>query len=188
MARQYTSRRRAESAEHTRLSIVEAAVRMHGQGITTLSAVAEEAGVALPTLNKYFPTREDLFSACTGHFASTLDYPSQEALAAIPDRTQRIQQVVAEVFRLHEESLGVLWTGYKLEDESPVLAKTIAAHEDFVSQMIDTLQIEAADSLRPFVTALLNPLTYRALRLRNGLDFEAAVEYTSQVLIGLLDK
>jgi AcrR family transcriptional regulator len=186
MKRTYTSRRRTESAENTRQAIIEAAVRVHSQGITTMAAVAEEAGVSLPTVNKYFPTREDLFTACTGHFASTLDYPSQEALAAIPDRTQRIQQVVAEVFRLNEESLGVLWTGYKLEDESPVLAKTIAAHEDFANQMIDTLHIE--DALRPFVQALLNPLTYRALRLRNGLDFEDAVEYTSQALIGLLGK
>ena len=185
MARTYTSRRRMESAENTRQTIIEAAIRVHGQGITTMSAVAEEAGVSLPTVNKYFPTREDLFTACTGHFASTLAFPSQEALAAILDRRQRIESVVAEVFRVHEVSLGVVWTGYRLEDESPVLASAISEQEEFVSQMVDALHIEEA--LRPFVTALLNPLTYRALRVRNGLDFESAVEYTAQALIGLMD-
>jgi AcrR family transcriptional regulator len=188
MTRTYTSRRRTESAERTRQAIVEAAVKMHAQGIVTLAAVAEEAGVSLPTVNKYFPTREDLFKACTGHFTSTLDFPSPEALAAISDRARRIQHVVAEVFRLHEESLGVTWTGYKLEDESPVLAKAMADQEDFVSRMVDTLQIEDDNSLRPFAQALLSPLTYRALRVRNELDFEAAVEYTAQALICLLDK
>lgn len=187
MKRTYTSKRRTESAEHTRQAIVEAAVRMHSQGIVTMSAVAEEAGVSLPTVNKYFPTREDLFTACTGHFGSTLDLPSPEALAAIPDRIQRIEQVVAEVFRLHEQSLGVVWTGYKLEDESPVLASAIADQEHFVSSLVDTLPLDAADARRPFVQALLNPLTYRALRLRNGLDFESAVDYTAQALIGLLE-
>lgn len=188
MKRTYRSRRREESAERTRQAIVEAAIRLHSQGITTLPAVAEEAGVSLPTVNKYFPTREDLFTACTSHVTAGLDYPSPEALAAIPDRQQRIQAVVAEVFRLHEKTFGVSWTGYKLEDESPVLAKATADQENFVTRMVDTLEIEDADPVRPFAQALLNPLTYRALRLRNGLDFDAAVQYTAQALIGLLDK
>lgn len=187
MKRKYHSRRRAESAERTRQAIVEAAVKLHSQGITTLSAVAEEAGVSLPTVNKYFPTREDLFTACTGHVAATLDYPALDALAAVPGRAQRIKQVVTEVFRLHEQTLGVVWTGYKLEDESPVLAKAIAEQEDFVSTMVDTLQLEEAGSLRAFARALLNPLTYRALRMRNGLSFDAAVQYTAHALICILD-
>lgn len=188
MKRKYTSSHRAESAERTRQTIIEAAIRMHSRGITTMSAVAEEAGVSLPTVNKYFPTREDLFTACTGHFTSTMEFPSHEALAAISDRTRRIEQVVAEVFRVHEESVGVIWTGYKLEDESPVLASAIAEQEQFVTSMVDLLPLEAGSALRPFVTALLNPLTYRALRVRNGLDYEAAVEHTAQALISLLDK
>jgi AcrR family transcriptional regulator len=188
MKRKYTSRRRAESAENTRLAIVEAAIRMHSQGITTLSAVAEEAGVSLPTVNKYFPTREDLFTACTTHFASMVELPAPETLAAIPDDKQRIEAVVAEVFRLHEVSLGPIWTGFKLEDESPVLANAIAEQEQYVADMVDVLPLEADSTLRPFVTALLNPLTYRALRVRNGLDYEAAVEHTAQVLTGLLIK
>lgn len=188
MKRTYTSRRRAESAERTCQAIVEAAVRMHGQGITTLAAVAKEAGVSLPTVNKYFPTREDLFGACTGHFVSTLELPSPEALSAIPDRKQRIEAVVAEVFRLHEVSIGVVWTGYRLEDESPVLAGAIADQEHLVSSMVDLLPLDEGSALRPFVQALLNPLTYRALRVRNGMDYESAVDHMAQTLICLLDK
>lgn len=188
MKRTYTSRRREESAERTRQTIIEAAIRLHSQGITTLSAVAEAAGVSLPTVNKYFPTREDLFTACTGHVTSTLVFPASDALAAIPDHAERVRQVVAEVFRLHEQIFGVSWTGYKLEDESPVLARATAEQEAFVNGMVDALQMDDADSLRLFAQALLNPLTYRALRLRNGMDYDAAVQYTTQALICLLDK
>ena len=188
MKRTYKSRRRKESAKRTRQTIIEAAVKLHGEGVTTMTAVAEEAGVSLPTVNKYFPTREDLFAACTGHVATTLEYPEQDALVAIADRNSRIQQVVTEVFRLHEQIFGVSWTGYKLEDESPVLAKATADQEDFVNRMVDNLQIKDPDSLRSFAQGLLNPLTYRALRLRNGLDFDAAVQYTTQALICLLEK
>lgn len=187
MKRKYISPHRAESAERTRQSIVEAAVKVHGQGITTLAAVAEEAGVSLPTLNKYFPTREDLFAACTGHVATHLNYPSLDELAAIPDLRRRIDEVVAQAFRLHEETSGVTWTGYKLEDESAMLAKAVREYEVFISQMVDTFGLDDADTRKPFVKAMLSPLTYRALRLKNGLDFEDAIEYTAQALSALLN-
>ena len=192
MARKYSSRRRTESAEHTRQSIVEAAVKMHEKGITTLSAVAEEAGVSLPTVNKYFPTREDLFTACTGHVADTLDYPSPEALAAIEDRGERIQQLVEAVYTLHEETFGTAWTGYKLEDESPVMAQAMIDYENFIGVLVESLLHDwegksgTPSSLSSFIRGLLNPLTYRAIRLKNGLNYEEAVRHTVQALTCML--
>lgn len=190
MKRTYNSRRRMESALQTRQSIIEAAVKLHGQGITTLSAVAEEAGVSLPTLNKYFPTREDLFTACTTHVAQQLQFAAPETIRAIANPQARLHRVVEEVFRLHEETFGQLWTGYKLEDESPVLARAVAAQEELVSTLADTLTEDSdagdRDTIRQFVRAALNPLTYRALRSRNGLSFEDAVCTMTRALAGLL--
>lgn len=187
MKRKYSSPHRAQSAEHTRQTIIEAAVEVHGTGVTTLSAVAEKAGVSLPTLNKYFPTREDLFVACTGHVAATVPFPSPESLAAIPDVRERVNQLVWQLFQIHEEMFGVNWTGYKLEDESPTLAKTMQGYEEFIGKMVDTLPLDDNDTLKPFVKAILSPLTYRALRLKNGLDFEDAIEHTAQTLNALLN-
>jgi len=185
--RKYNSRRRAESAERTRQAIVEAAVKMHSEGITTLTAVAEEAGVSLPTVNKYFPTREDLFGACTSHVAATLDYPSPEALASINDLAERIEQTVRAAYRLNETSFGTSWTGYTLEDESPVLAQAMVDFEGFLNLLADMLLPDDADPVQQaFVRTLFNPLTYRALRLKNQLSQEAAVQQTTQALICLL--
>ena len=191
MKRTYNSRRRAESALHTRQAIVEAAVKLHGEGITTLAAVAEEAGVSLPTLNKYFPTREDLFTACTSHVAQGLEYPSPESLLAIQNPGERLRCVVQAVFALHEATFGQVWTGYKLEDESPVLAQAVAGQEGVVALLADTLTEDRAagdrDTAMRFVRAALSPLTYRALRLRNGLSFEESVSNMTVALAGLLD-
>lgn len=191
MARKYNSRRRAESAEHTRQAIIEAAVKMHGKGITTLPAVAEEAGVSLPTVNKYFPTREDLFNACTSHVAANLEYTPPETLLAISNPGSRLRRVVGEIYRLNEETFGHSWTGYKLEDESPVLAQAIANVEGLVAALAETLPYEGTvgnqDTMKRFVRALLNPLTYRALRLKNGLSFEEAVEHMTMALAAVLN-
>lgn len=191
MKRQYRSPRRAESATRTRQAIVEAAVKLHGEGITTMSAVAEEAGVSLPTVNKYFPTREDLFHACTSHVAQSLEYPLLDTLAAITPPGERLRAVVREVYRLNEQTLGHTWTGYKLEDESPIMAQTMQNTEDMIAQFADTLPYEQSvcdpDTTRRFVRAALSPLTYRALRIKNGLSFEKAVSYMTLALAGLLN-
>jgi len=191
VTRTYHSRRRAESATHTRQAIVEAAVRLHGKVITTLAAVADEAGVSLPTVNKYFPTREDLFDACTTHMITKLEYPSPETLSAIKNPAERLHRVVHDVYRLHEESFGHTWTGYKLEDESPVMVQAMANYEGLIATLAETLPYEYAagdrDTVTRFVRAALSPLTYRALRLKNGLGFEEAVENMTRALAGVLN-
>ena len=45
MPRKYDSQRREEAAARTRQAIVDAAVKLHGEGITTVAAVADEAHV-----------------------------------------------------------------------------------------------------------------------------------------------
>ena len=188
MTRQYNSTRREAAAAQTRQAIVEAAVKLHGLGITTLSAVADEAGVSLPTVNKYFPTREDLFGACTRHVAERLDYVAPDELATIRDPAERIYATVRQIFSLHEQTFGQSWTGYTLEDESPVMAKAMAESEALTDAMADVM-FPAQSSQPPtkeFVRALLSPLTYRALRLKQGLSFEEVVDQMAFALRHLL--
>jgi AcrR family transcriptional regulator len=178
MPRQYNSERREAAAAQTRQAIVEATVKLHGLGITTLSAVADEAGVSLPTVNKYFPTREDLFGACTKHMAESLDYVAPDELAAIRDPAERVYATVRQIFSLHEQTFGQSWTGYTLEDESPVMAKAMDDYEVLIETLADVLLNGQTNQTlsKEFVRGLLNPLTYRALRLKQGLSLDEAVE------------
>lgn len=191
MTRKYDSRRRAENANNTRQAIVDAAVRLHGEGISTLATIAEEAGVSLPTLNKYFPTREDLFSACTSQHAAQLEYTLPETFLAIQNPGDRLRGVVEEAYRLNEVTFGQMWLGYRLEDESPVLTQAISNYENLIIMLAETLPYDNAvgdqDTVRRFVRAALHPFTYRALRLKNGLDFEEAVNHMTLALAGLLN-
>jgi len=76
--RRYQLRKRADAMQATRRRITEAAVELHGSvgpARTTLSAVAERAGVQRQTVYRHFPTDDDLFDACSGHFAATHPLP-----------------------------------------------------------------------------------------------------------------
>src|SRR5215218_9165413 len=66
--RKYELKKRAEQVAETHLRITEAAIELHGTvgpSRTTLSAVAERAGVERRTLYRHFPTDADLFAACS---------------------------------------------------------------------------------------------------------------------------
>src|SRR5918994_892175 len=69
MTRTYTLKMRAEQQAETRRRIVEAAVDLHGSvgpALTSLSMVAERAGVQRHTLYAHFPDERSLYMACSG--------------------------------------------------------------------------------------------------------------------------
>jgi hypothetical protein len=71
------------------------------------------------------------------------------------------------------------------------MAAAMANYESLVSVLADTLPYGEAlgdeDIVRRFVRAALSPLTYRALRLKNGLSQEDAVQYMTVALAAVLN-
>ena len=84
--RPYRMRRRAEAQDDTRRRIAESAVALHGTvgpARTSISAVAEHAGVRRSTVYRHFPDEAALFDACTAHWAAANPAPDLAAWAAI---------------------------------------------------------------------------------------------------------
>src|SRR4051794_1391044 len=79
--RAYTKRRRAELEEQTRRRITESAVALHGTigpSRTSMSAVAERAGVRRSTLYRHYPDEAALFEACSAHWVAANPWPGLE--------------------------------------------------------------------------------------------------------------
>jgi AcrR family transcriptional regulator len=71
MSRKYEQKARAASQEETRRRISEATVELHrtvGPARTTISAIAEKAGVQRLTVYRHFPDERELFAACSAHW------------------------------------------------------------------------------------------------------------------------
>jgi AcrR family transcriptional regulator len=99
--RPYRKRRRAELEEQTRLRITEAAVDLHGSvgpARTTMSAVAERAGVQRATLYRYFPSEQALFGACSAHWLSQHPLPDLAGWAAVEDPDARLRTALTELY------------------------------------------------------------------------------------------
>jgi AcrR family transcriptional regulator len=109
--RKYEFKKRAEDVAATRLRITEAAVALHGTlgpSRTTMSAVAEQAGVERRTLYRHFPSEADLFAACSAHYFATNPWPDLGSWRAISDPTTRLVRALDELYAYYEQTEPML--------------------------------------------------------------------------------
>ena len=117
--RKYELRKRADAMEETRRRITEAAVELHGSigpARTTVSAVAERAGVQRHTVYRHFPTEKDLFEACSGHFEALNPAPDLSRWAEIEDADERLVTALGELYRWYEQT-GRMWANVMRDEE-----------------------------------------------------------------------
>ena len=105
--RKYELKKRAEQVGETRLRITEAAIELHGSvgpSRTTLSAVAERAGVERRTLYRHFPNEAELFAACGAHYFTANPWPDLDNWRAISDPQQRLERALDELYAYYERT------------------------------------------------------------------------------------
>jgi AcrR family transcriptional regulator len=99
--RQYRMKRRAELEEQTRRRITESTVELHGTvgpARTSISAIAERAGVRRSTVYRHFPDEETLFAACSAHWRAQNPPPDIGGWAAVADPSERLRTALAELY------------------------------------------------------------------------------------------
>jgi AcrR family transcriptional regulator len=109
--RKYELKKRAEQMAETHLRITEAAIELHGTvgpSRTTLSAVAERAGVERRTLYRHFATEADLFAACSSHYFTANPWPDLGNWRAIRDPQQRLERALDELYAYYERTEPML--------------------------------------------------------------------------------
>jgi AcrR family transcriptional regulator len=105
--RKYELKKRAADMAGTHRRITEAAIELHatvGPSRTTLSAVAERAGVERRTLYRHFPTEADLFAACSSHYFAAHPWPELGGWRAIRDPRQRLERALDELYAYYERT------------------------------------------------------------------------------------
>jgi len=105
MGRRYELKRRATTQARTRQNIIEAAVALHttiGPVRTTVSAIAERAGVQRHTVYNHFPDEQSLFLACSGLFVEQYPLPDPAPWLRIADGEQRLRRGLGELYTFFE--------------------------------------------------------------------------------------
>jgi AcrR family transcriptional regulator len=180
MARNYTLKKRAEQQAETRQRIVEAAVELHGTvgpAQTTVSMVAERAGVQRHTLYAHFPDERSLLMACSGHAMERDPLPDSSPWRAIANQSERLRVGLAAIYAWYETApeltAAVLRDAEHYQPVQEIMALRWAPHfagyHEALSAGLDAKQ-------RAMLQVALSFHTWRTLVRDAGLTSVAAAE------------
>jgi len=189
--RHYRLRKRADAMDATRRRITEAAVELHGSlgpARTTITGIAERAGVQRQTVYRHFPTDDDLFAACSGHFAATHPRPDLERWRAIADPAERLGVALGELYAYWERT-EAMWTNI-LRDETlvDVVGRTMVGLRDYLDEAARTLAAGwgARGRRRAMLAAATRHAvdfhTWRSLAREGGVSRPEAVALSSAMV------
>lgn len=180
MTRSYTLKKRAEQQAETRERIVEAAVDLHstlGPARTTLSMVAEKAGVQRHTLYAHFPDERALAMACSGHVQERDPPPDAAAWRGIKDTSERLAAGLTAIYGWYARNAQLLSCVLR-DAEYYALTREIAALRfgPYFKAYEEALGAKLNAKQRAMLHLALSFHTWRALVQEAGLKPAAAVE------------
>jgi len=140
--RKYEKKRRAELEAETRRRITETAVELHGTvgpARTSISAIAEKAGVRRSTVYRHFPDEAALFDACSSHWEAANPVPDMAAWAAIGDPDERLRTALYELYAYYRRTEPMMENLHRDEVTVPLVAERFAGYHGYIAAARDLL-------------------------------------------------
>jgi len=182
--RPYRMKRRAELEAQTRLRITQSAVALHGTlgpARTSISAIAEHAGVRRSTVYRHFPDEAALFAACSSHWLAANPPPDLSRWQAVEDPDERLLTALEELYAHYRRTERMRENVLRDEDSVPSVRKSLAGYHAYLAAAADVLSRgrglrgASARRVRAAVAHSLAFTTWRSLAREQGLaDREAA--------------
>jgi AcrR family transcriptional regulator len=186
MTRTYTLKRRAAQQAETRQRIVEAAVDLHGSvgpAATTISMIAERAGVQRHTFYAHFPDERSLLLACSGLTHERDPLPDAGPWRAIADRRERLRTGLTAIYGWYERNAQL--AACVLRDaEHHALTREISALRwgPHVAAYNEVLGEPLSAKQRAMLRLALSFFTWRTLARDGGLKPADAVDAMVQAI------
>ena len=178
--RKYEMKKRAEAQQATRRRIVEAAVDLHetlGPAHTSVSAIAERAGVQRHTYYRHFPDERSLVMACSGLYSERNPMPDPEPWVEIEDPVERLATGLDELYAFYAGNEAMLSNVTRDAELDPLVRE--AAGLRFGPGMMAIHEVLASVVPKPaqaLIGLALQFTTWRSLIRDSGLTHEQAVD------------
>ncbi len=179
--RPYTLKRRADRQNETRQRIVDAAIELHqtiGPTATTISEIAERAGVGRVTVYRHFPDELTLARACSGQYLEHNPPPDPERWRPIADAEERLRTALRETYAYHRATRAMF--SHVLADarDHPVMAPYHQHWRRAVDVLVEPWPTRGGKrtSFRAALALALSFDTWRTLSHEHGLTDPQAVE------------
>ena len=117
-------------------------MKLHGSvgpARTTISAVAEKAGVQRATVYRHFPDEEALFGACSAHWMSLHPPPDAGGWARIADPEERLRAGLADLYAWYGSDEQMFVNTRRDAALVPAMAGPVAAGRAALVAMVEAL-------------------------------------------------
>ena len=194
--RQYRKGRRAKLEEATRRRITESTIELHGTigpSATSISAIAENAGVPRSTVYRHFPDERSLFAACSAHWTASNPPPDLTGWAAIHDPDERLRVALDELYAYYRRTERMLSNLFRDEEQVPTVKKLFRGFRDYVDDARDILCAGWPDRgltgrrLRAATGHAVAFSTWRSLVREQGLEDAEATELVCRMVRATLE-
>jgi AcrR family transcriptional regulator len=188
--RRYEKKARAAQEQQTRSRIIEAAIALHGTvgpARTTISAIAERAGVRRATVYRHFPDERTLFLSCSGTWQERHPPPDPATWTSIPDPAERLAAALEAVYAWYEQVAPMLTAVLRDIEKVPMVAEIQQRRYAYLAHVEDGLAAgwgargNAAKRLRATLGLALDFLAWRTLHERGLGRAEAITVMASAV-------
>ncbi len=188
--RRYEKRTRATQEQKTRQRIVEAAIALHGTvgpARTTISAIADHAGVRRATVYRHFPDERALFLGCSGTWRERNPLPDPATWAAIADPAARLEAALDALYRWYEQAEPMLSALLRDMAAVPIIAELQTGRLAYLANVEDGLaqgwgaRGTTATRLRAAIGLALDFFAWRTLSER-GLGRADAIAVMSSAV------
>jgi AcrR family transcriptional regulator len=182
--RKYQKKRRAEQEAETRQRIVGATVALHrelGPARTSISAIAQRAGVERLTVYRHFQDERSILAACSAQFSAELPLPDPGRWAGIEEPAERLRTALSALYDYYRRGAEMLAHVIRDAQTVPAVAEAVAPLRHSISAMRRRLSEgwnvrgRRRDRLEAAVGHALRFETWQSLAEEEGLsDAEAA--------------
>lgn len=150
MKRSYVMKDRAQTQDETRQRIVAAAAALHesvGPRATTISAIADRAGVQRLTVYRHFSDEAELFKACTRHWLSE-NPPPDPAIWAAYSGIRRCRRALSSLYAYYRSTKRMWDPSHRDEPDVPALQGPMAEFRAYLADIASDLTKSLAPSTK----------------------------------------
>jgi AcrR family transcriptional regulator len=186
--RPYRQKRRAELEQATRLRITESAVELHGTlgpARTSISAIADHAGVRRSTVYRHFADEKALFTACTALWRTANPPPDIALWDAVRDPGERLRAALDELYAYYRLVGPMLANVLRDEESMPIISEMLSGYREYLTAVQHTLMRgrrlrgHARHRVRAAIGHAVAFSTWQSLTHEQGLDDAQAAELMS---------
>lgn len=193
-ARAYRMKKRAEDVDATRRRIVAAAVELHttvGPANTSISALAEKAGVTRLTVYRHFPDEERLFAECRQHWIDEHPPPDPSGWRLIEGLADRACAALSDLYGWYEANQADLYPIERDAHSMPPSAQETErlANAELAAALIAGAGLRGKHKATALAVAghVASFSTWRSLVIELGLDTSGAVGVAVSFLMGAIE-